>query len=94
MIKHISIMTYLLGCYYWKYLKDLIFNIFFEYIGKYKLLLFHQSGFWAIDSCVDQLLFIVPSIYTAFEADPTPECYGVFSLRLTILIKMALGAHL
>ena len=55
-----------------------IFNSLFEYLEKYKLLLPHQSGFRASDSCVDQLLSIVHNIYTAFDEYPTLESRGVF----------------
>ena len=50
----------------------------FEYLKKYKLLLLHQSGFRANDSCVDQLLSIVHNIYTAFNEYPTLQSCGVF----------------
>ena len=58
-----------------KIFEKLIFNSLFE---KYKLLLAHQSGFGANDSCVAQLLSIVHNIYTAFDAYPTLESRRVF----------------
>ena len=39
-----------------KIFERLIFNSLFEYLEKLKLLSAHQSGFWANDFCVDQLL--------------------------------------
>ena len=46
----------------------LIFNSFFKYLEKYKLLPADKAGFRDNDSCVDQLLSIVHNIYTAFDA--------------------------
>ena len=50
----------------------------FEYLEKFKLLSAHESGFQAIDSCVDQLLSIVHNIYTVFDAYPILESRGIF----------------
>ena len=50
----------------------------FEYLRKYKLLSPHQSGFWAKETCVDQLLSIFHNIYTAFNEYLTLESRGVF----------------
>ena len=61
-----------------KIFQRLIFNYLFEYLEKFKLLSAHESGFQAIDSCVDQLLSIVHNIYTVFDAYPTLESRGIF----------------
>ena len=50
----------------------------FEYLEKYKPLSAHQSGFWANDSCVDQLFSNVQNIYSVFDEYPTLETHGVF----------------
>ena len=70
-----------------KIFKSLIFNSLFEYLGEHNLLLAHQSGFRAKDSCVNQLLSIVHNIYTAFDAYPTLESHGVFWICPRLLIK-------
>ena len=44
----------------------------------YRLLWAHQSGIWANDFCLDQLLPIVHNIYTVFDRYPTLESCGVF----------------
>ena len=54
------------------------FNSLFEDLEKYKLLSAHQFGFWTNDSSVDQLLFILHDIYTAFDTYPGLESCGVF----------------
>ena len=57
------------------------FKSFFEYLEDHKLLSEHKSSFREImihDSCTYQLLPIVHDIYTAFNADPTLEVWGVF----------------
>ena len=56
----------------------LIFNSFFEYLEKYKLLPPDKAGFRANDSSVDQLLSIVHTIYTAFDAYLILEFREVF----------------
>ena len=61
-----------------KIFQRLIFNYLFEYLEKSKLLSAHESGFQAIDSCVDQLLSIVHNIYTVFDAYPILESRGIF----------------
>ena len=61
-----------------KIFQRLIFNYLFEYLEKFKLLSAHDSGFQAIDSCVDQLLSIVHNIYTVFDAYPILESRGIF----------------
>ena len=61
-----------------KIFQRLIFNYLFEYLEKFKLLSAHESGFQAIDSCVDQLLSIVYNIYTVFDAYPILESRGIF----------------
>ena len=61
-----------------KIFERLIFDSLFEYLENCKLLSAHQSGFWANDSCVDQVLCIVHNIYTVFDAYPTLESCGVF----------------
>ena len=61
-----------------KIFQRLIFNYLFEYLEKFKLLSAHESGFQAIDSCVDQLLSIVHNIYTVFDAYPVLESRGIF----------------
>ena len=61
-----------------KIFQRLIFNYLFEYLEKFKLLSAHESGFQAIDSCVDQLLSIVHNIYTVFDAYPILESRGIF----------------
>ena len=48
-----------------------------KYLEKYKLLSAHQSGFWANDPFVYQLLSTV-HIYLAFDAYPTLKSQGVF----------------
>ena len=61
-----------------KIFQRIIFNYLFEYLEKFKLLSAHESGFQAIDSCVDQLLSIVHNIYTVFDAYPILESRGIF----------------
>ena len=62
-----------------KVFERLIFNFVYEYLEEHKILSVDQFGFRADDSCVNQLLSIVHSIYSAFDAFPALESRGVFS---------------
>ena len=60
-----------------KVFERLVFNSVYEYLEEHKLLSADQSGFRANDSCVNQLLSIVHSIYSAFDAYSTLEIRSV-----------------
>ena len=59
-----------------KILLRLIFNSLYQFLGEYNLLSIHQSGFHCNDSRINQLLFIVHTLYKAFDAYPTLDTRG------------------
>ena len=61
-----------------KIFERLIFNSLYQFLEKHNLLSIHQSGFCSNDSCINQLLFIVHTLYKAFDAYPTLDARGVF----------------
>ena len=61
-----------------KIFERLIFNPVFEFLEENKLLSPNQSGFRPNDSCKNQLLSIVHSIYTDFDQSPSLEGRGNF----------------
>ena len=63
----------------WKNIFErLIFNSLYQFLEEHNLLSIHQSGFRWNDSCINQLLFIVHTLYKAFDAYPTLDTRGVF----------------
>ena len=60
-----------------KIFERLIFNPLYQFLEEHKLLSIHQSGFCCNDSCINQLLFIVRALYTAFDAYLTLDARGV-----------------
>ena len=56
----------------------LIFNSLYQFLEEPNLLSNHQSGFRSNDSCINQLLFIVHTLYKTFDAYPTLDAGGVF----------------
>ena len=61
-----------------KIFERLIFNSLYQFLEEHNLLSIHQSGFGCNDSCINQLLFIVHTLYKAFHAYPTLYAKGVF----------------
>ena len=61
-----------------KIFERLVFNSLYQFLEEHNLLLIHQSGFHCNDSCINQLLFIVHTLYKAFDAYPTLDARGVF----------------
>ena len=61
-----------------KIFERIIFGSLYEYVEENKVLSVHQSGFWANDSCVNQLLLVVLNLYKAFDAYPTLETCDIF----------------
>ena len=61
-----------------KIFERLIFNSLYQFLEEHNLLSVHQSGFHCNDSCINQLLFIVHTLYKAFDAYPTLDTRGVF----------------
>ena len=50
----------------------------YQFLEERNLLAIHQYGFRCNDSCINQLLFIVHTLYKAFDAYPTLDTRGVF----------------
>ena len=61
-----------------KIFERLIFNSLYQFLEEHKLLSIHQSGFRCNDSCINQLSFIVHTLYKAFDAYPTLAARGIF----------------
>ena len=61
-----------------KIFERLIFNPVFEFLEENKLLSPNQSGFRPNDSCENQLLSIVHSIYADFDQSPSLEVRANF----------------
>ena len=61
-----------------KIFKRLIFSSLYQFLEEHKLLSIHQSGFRCIDSCINQLLFIVHTLYLVFDAYPTLDTRDFF----------------
>ena len=61
-----------------KIFERLILNPVFELLEENKLLSPNQSGFRPNDSCKNQLLSIVHSIYADFDQSPSPEVRANF----------------
>ena len=61
-----------------KIFERLIFNSLYQFLEERNLLSIHQYGFRCNDSCINQLLFIVHTLYKAFDAYPTLDARGVF----------------
>ena len=61
-----------------KIFEVLIFNSLHQFLEEHKLLLIHRSGFRSSDSCFNQLLFVVDTLYKAFDAYPTLDAREVF----------------
>ena len=61
-----------------KIFERLIFNSLYQFLEEHNLLSIHQSGFGCNGSCINQLLFIVYTLYKAFHAYPTLYARGVF----------------
>ena len=61
-----------------KIFERIIFGSLYEYVEENKVLSVHQSGFWANDSCVNQLLLDILNLYKAFDAYPTLETRDIF----------------
>ena len=63
---------------YGKMFERLIFNSLYQFLEECKLLSIHQSGFHCNDSCINQLLFSVHTLYKTFDAYPTLDTRGAF----------------
>ena len=61
-----------------KIFERLIFNSLYQFLEEHNLLSIHQSSFPSNDSCINQLLFIVNTLYKAFDAYPSLDARGVF----------------
>ena len=61
-----------------KVFERLIFNSLYQFVEEHNLLSIHQSGFRSNDSCINQLLFIVPTLCKDFDAYPALDARGVF----------------
>ena len=62
-----------------KIFERLIFNYFYQFLlEEHNLLSIHQSGFRCDDSCINQLLFIVLTLYKAFDTNSNLDARGVF----------------
>ena len=61
-----------------KVFERIIYNNVFLFLEDNKLLAPNQSGFRPNDSCIDQLLSIVHSIYSDFDHNPSLEVRGNF----------------
>ena len=61
-----------------KIFERLIFNSLYQFLEEHTLLSIYQSGFCSNDSCINQLLFIVHTLYKAFDAYPTLDARGFF----------------
>ena len=61
-----------------KVFERIIYNNVFLFLEDNKLLTPNQSGFRPNDSCINQLLSIVHSIYSDFDHDPSLEVRGNF----------------
>ena len=55
-----------------------LFDIIYSHLNENGLLSYHQSGFRAGDSTINQLLVITHNIYRAFEEVPSKEMGAVF----------------
>ena len=63
---------------YGKIFERLIFNSSYKFLEEHNLLSIHQSFFCSNDSCINQLLFIVHTLYKAFDAYPTLDAKDAF----------------
>ena len=63
---------------YAKIFERLIFNSLYKFLEEHNLLSIHQSFFCYNDSCISQLLFIVHTLYKAFDAYRTLDAKGAF----------------
>ena len=70
-----------------KIFERLIFNSLYQFLEDHNLLSIHQSGFRCNNSCINQLLFIVHTLYKTFDAYPTLDARGVFWICPRILTK-------
>ena len=61
-----------------KFFERIIFNNVFLFLEDNNLLTPNQSGFRPNDSCINQLLSIVHSIYSDFDHNPSLEVRGNF----------------
>ena len=61
-----------------KIFEILIFNSLYQFLEDHNLFLIHQSRFCSNDSCINQLLFIVHTLYKAFDAYFTLDARDVF----------------
>ena len=61
-----------------KFFERIIFNNVFLILDDNNILTPNQSGFRPNDSCINQILSIVPSIYSDFDHNPSLEIRGNF----------------
>ena len=61
-----------------KIFERLISDSLYQFLKEHNLLSIHQSGYRSNVSCINQLLFIVHTLYKAFDAYPTLDARGVF----------------
>ena len=61
-----------------KILEKLIFDSIYEFLYENNLFNKNQSGFKPNDSCIHQLIDIIHTIFSAFDANPSLEVRGVF----------------
>ena len=61
-----------------KIFKRLIFNSLYQFLQEHNLLSIHKSGFRSNGSRISQLLFIVHTLYKAFDTYNTLDGRGVF----------------
>ena len=61
-----------------KIFERLAFNSLYQFFKKNNLLSIHQSGFRSNDTCINQLLFTVHTLYKAFDAYPTLDVRYAF----------------
>ena len=61
-----------------KMFERVIYNSLFNYFQSNRFFTPSQSGFRSGDSCIAQLLSIIPQIQTAFDENPTVDVRRVF----------------
>ena len=71
-----------------KIFERLIFNELFSFLLENNLILSNQSGFKLGDSCINQLLSIIPEIFQSFD-----EVFGVRSVFIDILKAFGKAWH-
>ena len=61
-----------------KSFEKLIFNEIYSFLGREKLLITNQSGFWPSDSCGNHLLILTQKIFSSFDCNLSLEVCSIF----------------